>query len=401
MASVKVKFRSPVSKDRQGTIYYQVIHKRVVRQIRTDYQIYESEWDDSLSGLSFPPQNYDRQSYLAVIKEKIHKDMFRLNRIIESLESRKRQYEADEIVSVFISGGYHNTLFRFMEDVISKLSQLGKARIAESYSSTLCSFRRFREDNDVLLSNIDSDMMITYEAYLKSTGLRPNTISFYMRNLRAVYNRAVDKELTTQKFPFKHVYTGVEKTMKRAVPLNIIRKLKAMNLSGCPTQEFARDMFLFSFYTRGMSFVDMAYLKKKDLSGGTLSYRRRKTNQQLFIKWEKCMQDIVDKYDTGESARMLPIINHNETDERKRYLYSAHNINRSLKILGGKMGLTRPLTMYVARHAWASIAKSRNVPLSVISEGMGHDSESTTRIYLSSLDNMAIDKANKMILKLL
>lgn len=151
---------------------------------------------------------------------------------------------------------------------------------------------------------------------------------------------------------------------------------------------------------RVMSFVDMAYLRKKDLNGNILSYRRRKTGQQLFIKWEKCMQEIVEKYDNPLSQYLLPIIKpFSEIDERKQYIYTAHNINRSLKVIGNQLGLSVPLTMYVSRHAWASIAKSKNVPISVISEGMGHDSEATTRIYLASLDTMAIDKANSMILK--
>ena len=112
------------------------------------------------------------------------------------------------------------------------------------------------------------------------------------------------------------------------------------------------------------------------------------------------MQEIVNKYDTSSSNYLLPIIKPcNEIDERKQYIYAAHNINRSLKIIGKKLGLSVSLTLYVARHAWASIAKSKNVPLSVISEGMGHDSEATTRIYLASLDTMAIDRANSMILK--
>ena len=172
-----------------------------------------------------------------------------------------------------------------------------------------------------------------------------------------------------------------------------------MDLSYRSSLDFARDMFLFSFYTRGMSLVDMAYLRKKDLTNGILSYRRRKTGQQLFIKWEKPMQEIADKYDTKNSLYLLPIIKHSSIEERTQYIYAGHNINRNLKIIGRELGLSIPLTMYVARHAWASIAKSKNVPLSVISEGMGHDSEATTRIYLASLDNMAIDKANSLILK--
>ena len=112
------------------------------------------------------------------------------------------------------------------------------------------------------------------------------------------------------------------------------------------------------------------------------------------------MQRIVDKYDTSHSVYLLPVINpFSERDERKQYIYTAHNINRCLKIIGRKLGLSVLLTMYVSRHARASIAKSKNIPLSVISEGMGHDSEATTRIYLASLDIVAIDKANSMILK--
>ena len=119
-----------------------------------------------------------------------------------------------------------------------------------------------------------------YEAWLHGKGITKNSSSFYMRILRAVYNRAVEKELTSNRNPFKHVYTGVDKTVKRAIPLKAIKKIKNLDLSLHPALDFARDMFLFSFYTRGMSFIDMAYLKKKDLQNGILSYRRHKTGQQ-------------------------------------------------------------------------------------------------------------------------
>ncbi len=265
--------------------------------------------------------------------------------------------------------------------------------------TTLSSFRRFREDVDVPLDKVNSDMMLAYEAYLKSIGISPNGSSFYMRNLRAVYNRAVEKEVTVQRYPFRQVYTGVDKTVKRAVSAEVIKRLKEMDFEGNRRLDFARDMFMFSFYTRGMSFVDMAYLKKKDLANGILSYRRRKTGQQLMIKWEKPMQEIVERYDTSGSEYLLPIIKHSQVAERTQYIYAGHRINRYLKIIGEKLGVHIPLTMYVARHSWASIAKSKHIPMSVISEGMGHDSEATTRIYLASLDNNEIDKANYLILK--
>jgi integrase len=150
-----------------------------------------------------------------------------------------------------------------------------------------------------------------------------------------------------------------------------------------------------------MSFIDMAYLKKKDLSNGILSYRRRKTGQQLFIRWEKSMQMIVKKYENPLSEYLLPIIKPKNGKERTQYQNAMYLINRKLKEIGKIVGVQIPLTMYVARHSWASVAKNKNVPISVISEGMGHDSEMTTQIYLASLDNTIVDKANSMILSYL
>lgn len=188
--------------------------------------------------------------------------------------------------------------------------------------------------------------------------------------------------------------------MKRAVPVKVVKALKELRLPVKSSLDFARDMFMFSFYTRGMSFVDMAYLEKANLQNGILTYRRRKTGQQLTIRWEKCMEEIVKKYPPNGSAYLLPIIK-KQGNERKQYANALHLANYRLKDLSGMLELQRPLTMYVARHSWASAAKARNIPLSVISEGMGHGSEKTTQIYLASLEASVVDKANKMILDLL
>lgn len=305
-----------------------------------------------------------------------------------------RQKQKKELVS-------NEYLFPFMQETIVQLQKLGKTRTAETYQSALASFMRFREGKDVLISHIKDNLIVAYENSMKASGLSSNTTSFYMRILRAVYNRAVKQGITKQKYPFQYVYTGVAKTRKRAVDISIVRRLAEMDLDRNPSAALARDMFLFSFYTRGMSFVDMAYLRKSDLSRGILTYRRRKTGQNLFIRWEKCMDEIVSSYDNPSSFYLLPIITSSDTDERQQYINMSHKINNSLKSLGKKLGLPAPLTMYVARHTWANAARKKKIPISVISEGMGHTSEMTTRIYLSSLDADIIDRANKKILRLL
>lgn len=286
----------------------------------------------------------------------------------------------------------------FAREVIRQQAKLGKVCTAERYTTVVNSFGRFLGERDVLLGEMDSDLMEGYENYLKSAGVCPNTSSYYMRGLRAIYNRAVEKGLTAQRSPFKHVYTGVDKTVKRAVTIETIRLIRDMELESRPMEDFARDMFMFSFYMRGMSFVDMAFLKKDDLRNGILSYRRRKTGQQLFIRWEVPMQAIIDKYDTSGTVYLLPIIRDGEADLLRQYRNSIHLVNAKLWEMGKALGLDAPLTSYVARHSWASIAKSKEIPLSIISEAMGHDSEKTTRIYLDSLDTLVVDRANSIII---
>ena len=401
MASVKVKFRPSSIEGKEGSIYYQVIHNRVVRQIRTDYRIFENEWNGKTLTVFVPVWVSDeRKNYLQSVVRCIEWDIKRLKAIIALYDKRSESYTTDDIVAKFDKQANEQSLFCFMQEVIGQLKRLNRIRTSETYATTLSSFMKFRDGQDILLCEVNSDTMMLYEAWLKAKGICPNTVSFYMRILRAVYNRAVEKELVEQKHPFRHVYTGIDKTVKRAVPLKAIKRIKELDLTLKPHLDYARDMFLFSFYTRGMSFIDMAYLKKSDLKNGILTYRRRKTGQQLTIKWEKCMEEIVAKYESRSATQyLLPIITNPLVSERVQYMNALSRVNVALKEVASLVNLQIPLTMYCARHGWASIAKSKNIPISVISEGMGHDSEETTRIYLASLDTSVVDKANSLILK--
>lgn len=402
MATIKVKFRPSTIDGKEGTLYYQVIHNRVVRQINTDYKLFVSEWDNHSDTIILHQDRTEteRYNYLLSIVERIKWDKDKLEKVIQTL-NLSGSFTANDVVLRFHDKEKAVSFNDYIRQQIARLKRLGKIRTSETYAAALKSFSGFMNDKEVSFDELNADLLVEYEAYLKSRDNSPNTISFYMRILKAVYNRAVENGLTEQRHPFKSVYTGVEKTLKRAISLNDIKRIKSLDLSLKPNLDFARDMFLFCFYTRGMSFVDMAYLKKKDIANGVLTYRRKKTGQQLFIRWEKCMQEIIDKYPVNETEFLLPLITHPSEDYRKQYTNALHQVNRLLKKIGEMVDLPIPLTMYVGRHSWASIAKSRNVPISVISEGMGHDSEATTQIYLASLDTAVVDRANKKILDLL
>lgn len=401
MATVKIRFRASSVENKEGTLVYQVIHKRQTRQVSTGYKLHPQEWNALHSAVDFPPEcTAGRRNYLAALQAKLTMDINMLEDIIVRLEHAGRSYAADDVLNLYRSPSGAGGFISFTEALIVELKRTGRKCTAERYTTTLNSFKRFMAERaDIPLDLVDPSLMVEYESFLKSCGICPNSISFYMRSLRAVYNRAVEKELTVQRNPFKHVYTGIDKTVKRAVSAKAIRQIRDLDLTLNRTTGLARDLFMFSFYTRGISFVDMAFLKKSDLKNGVLSYRRQKTGQQLFIKWEKPMQEIMDKYDTSETPYLLPIIKDTTKDARRQYKNAEHLTNSKLKRIGKQLGLEIPLTTYVARHSWGSIAKSKNIPVGTISEAMGHDSEKTTRIYLASLDASVVDKANSLVIR--
>lgn len=397
MTSIKVKFRTSTIIGQEGSIYYQIIHDRKVRQFLTAYKIYSHEWDDTRSTVTTNPKNR-RKAFVLTIRECIRLDIERLTKIDRRLNAKGLTYTTDDLIDEFNRYIQDCSLFNFMGHIIEKLRHNGKIRTAETYKSTLNSFRKFRKGKDLMLDCLTSEIMEAYEAWQYGRGIVPNTISFYTRILRAVYNRAVENDIIDNRHPFRHVYTGIDKTVKRALPLAIIKKIKTLNLTSTPPLDFARDMFLMSFYLRGMSFIDMAFLRKTDLKNGYIVYRRRKTGQQLIIKWTREMKMILEKYPENKSDYLLPVIRNSGINERCSYRNAGYNINRNLKTIASMIGITIPLTLYVARHSWASAAKTKGIPLSIISEGMGHDSETTTRIYLASLDTTMVDKANALIL---
>ena len=399
MTSVKVKFSPSSIILKEGTLHYQIIHHRKVRHIRTGYKLFSSEWISASGEIDVSAgSGEDRKNYLIALKKQIDKDLVKIEKCINCLVQEDAPFTVERIIELYTVPEGNYTFLLYGKELLVELRKIGKVRTAGTYQSALNSFERYLNNRgDVSLDALDSNQMIAYESWLKGNGICPNTSSYYMRNLRAIYNRAVEQGFVAQQNPFKYVYTGIDKTRKRAVSLDVVREIRDLNLTK-KSLVFARDIFLFSFYTRGMSFVDMAFLKKKDLQNGILTYRRHKTGQQLFIKWEKPMQELIDKYDTSDIPYLLPIIRNNGMDEWHQYQNEAHRINRNLKHIGKQMGLGIPLTTYVARHAWASIAQSKNVSLSVISEALGHDSEQTTRIYLASLDASIVDTANSLIL---
>ena len=395
--SIKLKFRPSQLEERNGTLFFQLIHNRVSYQYTTNHKILPSEWEARRSSIIIPPASNSRHDAVMKIRKRVRWELAGLtklaNRILEDNESTT----VDEVLEQWRDMMLQQPFFIFMRSVIDKLQASNKHCTADKYRSALRSFEHFIGGQDLMLYEVTYELIEEYQQWLIDNEIDMNTISFYMRILRAVFNRAVKQKLVCQTCPFADVYTGIAETKKRAIDLESIQRIKDVNLQGKANLELARDLFLFSFYCRGMAFVDMSYLTKDSIRNGFLTYNRHKTKQQLTVKWETPMQEIIDKY-KSEGQYILPIIRDNVETEYEQYKRMNKNVCRWLKTVGKMANINCNLTIYVARHSWSSIAKQRNHPISTISRALGHTSEKTTQIYLDSLDNSAVDDANSDIM---
>jgi len=286
----------------------------------------------------------------------------------------------------------------FIHKEAMKKDEHGHYRTAETYRSAATSLSRFLQGARLGKADLDASLMERYAMYLKEKGLKQNTVSFYLRRLNVLYGRAVGQGLLNDSHPFEKLSLRPARTSKRAIELKEMQRIAHASLRN-KSQRLARDMFLFSFFTRGMAFVDMASLTRNNVRNGLLTYRRRKTGQELHIRWLPCMQSIVDRY-CPHSHHLLPLVPDGVANEFTAYRTSQRRIGRNLKSLGNRFGIPN-LTMYVARHSWATIALNLGVPTSVISCGMGHESERTTLIYLGTVNAATVDSANARVLSTL
>lgn len=397
MATIQLVYRSAEPGSRQGEICIKISQRRRFAMIPTGYFVSREEWDPAMC-MPVARGDSSRSEYLSEARSGLAIDLARAQRMASRIESRGQLLSPAEIAEAYSRNLSDISFFGNIQNHSSRLRNAGRIRTSETYIASMRSFRKFRNGEDLPMDAITGKLLEEYQTYLYSRGLIPNTVSFYMRVLRAVYNKAVEEDLIDDRKPFRKVYTGIARTRKRALRAADLRLVREMDLGGNPALQYARDIFLLSFYLRGMSFIDMAFLRVENLHDGVLTYRRRKTGQTLKIAWTGEMQEILKRYPSPVDGYLLPIIKKADGSELSSYRNAAYNINRNLKEIGRKAGFGFPLTMYVARHSWATVAKNKGVPISVISEGMGHESESTTRIYLASLDTSLIDRANELII---
>ncbi|MBQ7894533.1 MAG: site-specific integrase [Alistipes sp.] len=293
---------------------------------------------------------------------------------------------------------------------IERLESLGKINSASKHKYALQVLNGYKSVKTALEA-IDLDYLKGLELYLRQRGNKDNSIATRFAIFKAIYNKAVKEgKVTVKQNPFTLFQVGSlwAKTRKRAIDKDDIQRLINLEIAEGYTTEYrrlAKDLFLFSYFTAGMNFGDIARLRYKDIVKGRVNYSRHKTQKLLSFQLVPNAMRIIEKYSKANHAQedyIFPILNRREHTTPQQIFNRLHKVlrkvNRELKTLGEQIGLGMPLTTYVARHTFATVLKRSGVNIAIISESLGHSDLSTTQIYLDSFENSQIDAAMQNLL---
>lgn len=401
MASLKVYLRKDKTNNKgQHPVVIQILHNRRKKIISLKHYLSPDEWDPTKELAIEKSPSKEQKIYLLKLNQTITKRTGEIKQAIIELDEKGISYTVDMILSHNTKRYSNISFYTFTEDLISRLENQGKRGNARSIKQALNVFKSYRNDKDLSFEEFNYKILIDFEESLIKKGNKTNTVFTYTRKLKAIYNKAIKEGIVKEEFyPFKNYHIKNEKTTKRAIIKDDVSAIKNLDLSNNLELDKARDYFLFSFYTRGMTFVDIANLKVKNISSDRLTYSRSKTNQKFTIKLTTQCLSIIEKYNdlSDKESFLFPIILNSDGDKYTQYLNAMRLTNKKLKTIGKMLDLSIPLTTYVSRHSWATIAKRSGIPTAIISEGLGHETERTTQIYLDSFENQVLDDANDLI----
>ena len=367
-------------------------------------------------GISVEPRYWDKEAEMltaacpdrAILQSQIDSTLASYRKKIQRLEALDVAVDFSTLFGT--ASKYTPQLVdAYFRERISDMKQAGKINTAIKYAATRTSLGKFHPA-PLRFEEINLTLLNEFEYFLHNEGNQPNSIATKFSVLKAVYNKAiVDKIFLCKENPFLLYKVGKHwtATRKRAIHKEDIQRLMQAELP--PTRsryaEFARDIFLFSYFSAGINFTDMATLRYGDIVDGRIYYSRHKTQKLLSFHLVPNALQIIQKYSKRGHAKedyIFPILNRNVHRTPQQIFNRTHKvlakINRELKVLGKLIGLEVPLTTYVARHTYATVLKRSGVSVALISESLGHSDLSTTQIYLDSFENSQIDEAMQHLL---
>ena len=404
MSSAKVVlFTSKTFKNSEHPIMIRLIKDRKVSYLSIGGSCSKLLWDKKEN---LPKKKHPLYKELVIL---ITKKKLEANKLILKLDESGTDYSISEITRELKKNKLNKkSLFTYFDDVIKNLINNDKIGYANVFKSTKNSIKKFLDNKEIEFISIDDHFLRKYDEYLLSNNVSLNSVFVYMRTFKTLINYARKDNLIKKEFnPFIDFdfkkYSRV-KTKKRAITKSQMKVIIDLELESGTRLFNSKSYFLFSFYARGINFIDIAYLKWENIKNNRLLYTRKKTNENFSIEITKELKTILDYFKPFNNSKndfIFPILNENHISAiSKDYRIDKvlKMVNADLKIIAEKTGIEENLTTYVARHSYATIMKFNGVSTSLISQSMGHNSEKTTQIYLDDFGNDILDEASRSLI---
>ena len=402
MTSIRAVLRKTKLANDKYPITLRVTKNRRSKYFKTPYNALEIEWNSKIGEFNKKSNNYIQNNRLLnTIKNRAYK-------IITDLEIENEYYTLEDFERKFRvnANPINQNIFTFGEEIISEMKESNRMGNARVYYDTLNSIMRFQRNRHLTFKEINYTYLKKYENYLRSRGGTDGGIGVRMRGIRALFNFAIKRNIINENiYPFKvyKVSKLKSRAVKKALTLEEINRIVALDLGKHPHLIHFKNYFLFSFYTRGMNFADMINLRWDSIIDERIYYTRSKTKGNFQVKIIRPVQEILDFYKMYPSNTnyLFPILlKENLTplqiENRKNKVLK--QFNYTLKEIGKLAEIQKPITTYVARHSFATCLKQKGISTDIISESLGHQNLAITQAYLKDFENSVLDEATEVLL---
>jgi integrase/recombinase XerD len=379
-------------------IIFRIIHNRNNYSINSGVSVLGHHWNEKRNEIDKSHPNAN------LLNLKITQQYFKIQKVILQLDDEFSMDKLRFMIDDNLKKQLSTTFKSFAEQLITQMMEVGRTGNALVYQTAVNRFISYCNNRDVCFSEIDYTLLDKFSHHLIRSGLKQNSISNYFRSIRAIYNRAIKAKIVDRSnYPFHDFSIKSEKTAKRAISKDDIIKLRQLNLEVNSTAERSLKCFLLSFYLRGISFTDLAYLKQSNIIDGRVVYKRRKTHKNYSIKLFPEAQVMFEQLHVDGSDYLLPILPNNTQEDsietKKVIRQYIKTTNKYLKRMSEQVGLCSPVTTYTSRHSFGTIAKRLGYSNELIAEALGHEyGNKITNIYLDSFDTDVLDTMHKHVI---
>lgn len=398
MATIKLTIDTRrVYGDNRHPVIFRITSNTKSTSIDANVKLLAKEWDSSKRKVNKTHSNFKSLNIY------LHNKLLEFEKKLLEYATKNNTPNVIELKDFLVNGDAPN-LFNFEQFAFKEINSLreqDRFGNAQAYETAVNRFIKYAGKN-ITLDKIDYSLICGFDSRLLKEGLTKNSVSVYMRELRALLNIAIKKKLMDRSlYPFNDYKIKTEKTVSRAITKLDIQKIKNVELKEGTEQWHSRNIFFLIFNLIGISFTDLALLKQSSIQRDRVVYKRRKGGKIYSIKINDEAKRIFSIYKKEDSKYLISHFRLDDTPknkEKEEIALRLQTCNKFLKRIGKMLELQITLTTYVARYSWANIAKTQGYSKDLISEALGHSyGNQITGIYLDNYGSEVIDEMNEKV----